>query len=88
MNSDRIDDMGKYFDERTAEKLGGKIDGLDGILDTPDARAVKKKLENSKLDIVSAITNGDDDAIRAAFTDIVSTREGARLVSKLRDMLK
>jgi hypothetical protein len=88
VDNDHIGDIGKYFDERTAEKLGGKIDGLDGILDTPDARAVKKKLENSNIDIASAITNGDGDAIRAAFTDIVSTREGARLVSQLRDMLK
>jgi hypothetical protein len=88
LESKIIGDVGKYLDARAAEKVEMNMAELECVLDAPDARIVRDKLTGGGIDIAAAIGGGDADAIRDVVAGIAGSPEGARLISRIRDILK
>jgi hypothetical protein len=88
MNDDVMRFAGQYLDKRSTEKLGEKMGDIGGLLESPDGKAVRDKLAGSGIDLDAAVKEGDMAALKGVLTGIVGTEEGARLVSRLREMFK
>ena len=67
--------------------LKGKDNALKNLAETQDAQKVKQMLGNGES-VKKAIESGDNAALKDIVTNILSTKEGARLADELAKMFK
>lgn len=74
-----------FFSSDTGKKLAGRRDELERLAAGSDGQQVKKMLE--KRDLGSALSSGDTETLKNALNDVMKTEAGARILSRLQDML-
>lgn len=83
--------MDKTVDSLLSSPMGEKLSShkseIERLAASNDGQKVQKMMEQNNA-ITRAVEKGDTEALKAALSGILSTKEGARLAKSLSDMMK
>ncbi len=68
-----------------ADKLTGKMDAVNDIINSQQAQELKNKIDPAAMQ--KALENGDGEALKAFIKKVVSTKEGQELAKKFGGIL-
>ncbi len=76
-----------FLNTDAGSKLSGKKEEIGKLIDSPDGRTVKNLLSGEEGSIMTALENGDTDALKKTLSNILKTEEGSRLAEQLKNMM-
>lgn len=69
-------------------KISAKKGELEQLANSKDGQKVRQMLDGKEDALKSAVENGDTATLKSALSNILKTDEGARLASRLSELMK
>lgn len=76
-----------FLNSPAGASLSGKKEELSKLIDSADGQKIKSMLDGDN-NVLTAVQQGDLDALKKTMASILKTEEGARIVNQIMDMMK
>lgn len=77
-----------FFNSPQGAKLGEKKEALQDLMNSSEGQKVKRMMDGKADKLVDAFEKGDMATLSSNLSNILSTKEGAKIAEKLMEMFK